>query len=79
MKCPVVGLRVASVIFGLMGLGWLIRIFVCKCPPACSCPHPLRWSIVGIVILVALCVWLWMLACKASKPKDGAPPPPPAA
>jgi hypothetical protein len=79
MNSPALGLRVASVIFGLMGLGQLIRIIVCANLQVGSCQIGRRWSVVAVIVLAALGVWLWMLASKAAKPKAEAPPVKPAA
>lgn len=79
MNSPALGLRVASVIFGLMGLGQLIRIIVCVNIQVGSC-YICRWcSVVAVIVFAALCVWLWMLASKAAKSKVEAPPAKPAA
>jgi hypothetical protein len=79
MNSPVLGLRVASVIFGLMGLGQLIRIIVCEGVQVGSCYVGRRWSVVAVIVFGALCAWLWMLASKAAKAKAETPPAKPAA
>ena len=79
MNCPVVGLRVASVIFGLMGLAHLIRVILRLGLQVGSCFIGRRWSVVAFIVLVALCVWLWMLASKAAKSKVEAQPAKPVA
>jgi hypothetical protein len=79
MNCPALGLRVASVIFGLMGLGQLIRVIACVSLQVGGCLIGRRWSVAAVIVLAALCVWLWMLASKTCKAKDEAPPAKPAA
>jgi hypothetical protein len=79
MNSPALGLRVASVVFGLMGLGQLIRIIAHIQVLANGCPVGRRWSALGVLVFAALCVWLWMLASKAGKPKVETPPAKPAA
>jgi hypothetical protein len=79
MNSPALGLRVASVIFGLMGLGQLVRIIACVNLQVGSCHIGRRWSVVAVIVLAALCGWLWMLACKAAKSKVETPPAKPAA
>lgn len=79
MNSPALGLRVASVIFGLMGLGHLIRIIVCVGLQVGSCYIGRLWSAVAVIVLAVLCVWLWMLASKATKSKIETPPAKPAA
>ena len=79
MNSPALGLRVASVVFGLMGLGQLIRIIVCAGVQVGSCHIGRWWSAVAVIVLAALCAWLWMLASKAAKAKVETPPAKPAA
>jgi uncharacterized membrane protein len=77
MKSQILGLRVASVVFGLICLAQLLRIIARISIEAGGCYVP-RW-ISAIVVLVAgaLCVWLWSLAAKAGKPpaQGGGQPP----
>jgi hypothetical protein len=79
MNCPIVGLRVSSVIFGLAALAHLIRIILGWGVEIDGYLLGRRWSVVAVVICAALCVWLWMLACKAAKSKAEPPPAKPAA
>jgi hypothetical protein len=62
-----------------MGLGHLIRIFVHERLQVGSWLIGRRWSAFAVIVLAALCVWLWMLASKACKEKCEAPPAKPAA
>jgi hypothetical protein len=79
MKSTYVGLRVASIVFGLVALVHLVRVLMGA--------ERMQCAILGynvgllpsvIVILVAgwLSLWLGQLACAAKK--NAAPPPPPA-
>ena len=79
MNSPTCGLRVASVVFGLMCLGQLIRIIaLLQIHVGGFYVH--RWiSAVAVVVTGLLCVWLWMLASKADQPKPDAAPAKPAA
>jgi type VI protein secretion system component VasK len=79
MNSPVTGLRVASAIFGLMGLVHLIRLFVCVSMQVGGCYVGRRWSVVAAIFLGALCIWMWRLASKAAQPKTETPPAGPAA
>ena len=79
MNSPALGLHVASVIFGLMGLGHLVRIIACVNLQVGSCSIGRWWSVVPVIVLAALCVWLWMLAAKTEQPKPDAAPAKPAA
>ena len=77
MKSPTCALRAASVIFGLMGLAHLVRIFLGLYVQIGSCSFGRRWSLVAFVILAVLSVWYW-LAAAAAAPKTEAPPTKPA-
>jgi hypothetical protein len=79
MNSPAIGLRVASVIFGLMGLSHVARIIANTGLQVGGCIIGRQWSAVAVIILAALCVWLWMLASKAAKSKVEVPPAKPAA
>ncbi len=79
MKSPVCGLRTASVVFGLMSLAHLIRVFTCIGLQVGSCHVGRRWSLAAVIVLAALSAWMWLLACKASKSKGDIPPASPAA
>jgi uncharacterized membrane protein len=79
MNSPTCGLRVASVVFGLICLGQLLRIIARFeiCVAGC---YIHRWaSAIIVVITGVLCVWLWMLSSKADQPKTDATGAPPAA
>jgi hypothetical protein len=62
-----------------MGLGHLIRIAAHVNLLVGSHLIHRRWSGVSVIVLAALCVWLWMLASKAECPKTETPPAKPAA
>lgn len=74
MNSPALGLRVASVIFGLACLGQLIRVILRIPVEIGSCIVARRWSAVAVLVLAALCGWLWSLASKPAAPKKDAPP-----
>ncbi len=68
MKSQILGLRVASAIFGLVCLGQLLRIVLdLKVLIGSIWIH--RWAS-GVAGLIAggLCLWLWRLAACAEKP-----------
>jgi type VI protein secretion system component VasK len=79
MNSPVVGLRVASALFGLAGLCHLIRIFSLRSLQYGGWIIGRRWSAVAVIVLGALCIWLWMLASKTAKSTVETPPAKPAA
>ena len=62
MKSQILGLRVASVIFGLMSLAQLLRLVIQ--PEVLVNGHrmPLWPSTLAVIILAGLSVWLWKLS-----------------
>ena len=62
MNSQILGLRVASVIFGLMSIAQLVRLLVR--PEVLVAGHlmPLWPSVLGFVILGGLSFWMWSLA-----------------
>jgi len=62
MKAQITGLRVASVVFGLMALGQLVRLIIR--PEVLVAGHlmPLWPSALAFVILGGLSLWMWKLA-----------------
>ena len=79
MNSPTCGLRVASVVFGLICLGHLLRI-IARLQVNLGGFYVHRWtSAVAVVVAGLLCVWLWMLATKTAQPKPDAAPAKPAA
>ena len=62
MKAQITGLRVASVVFGLMALGQLVRLIIR--PEVLVAGHlmPLWSSALAFVILGGLSLWMWKLA-----------------
>ncbi|MCW8125278.1 hypothetical protein [Microbulbifer halophilus] len=65
MNSPKFGLRLASVIFGLMSLGQLWRLVAQPQVLVAGAPMPAWPSAVAFVLLLALCIWLWRLSGKA--------------
>lgn len=61
MSSQMLGLRVASIVFGLMGLAQLLRLVIQ--PEVLVAGHrvPLWPSVVAFVILGGLSIWLWKL------------------
>ena len=59
MNSPTLGLRVASILFGVMCLAQLLRVAVR--PEILVAGHlmPLWPSILAAIVLGALCLWLW--------------------
>ena len=61
MKPQIIGLRVASIIFGLMALAQLARLIIR--PEILFAGHlmPLWPSVFAFVILGGLSIWMWRL------------------
>jgi hypothetical protein len=67
MNAPVVGLRVASAIFGLMCLAQLLRLVTRVEVLVAGHQMPLWPNAVAFVILGGLSIWLWWLSSTASR------------
>ena len=67
MSRQILGLRVASIVFGLMGLAQLLRLVIQ--PEVLVAGHrvPLWPSVVAVVILGGLSIWLWKLTRTAPR------------
>jgi len=75
MSSQTCGLRVASVVFGLMCLAQLLRI-ITRLEIAVGGHHvPLKISAVVVVVAGALCVWLWLLSSKSAESAPAGTPP----
>jgi len=72
MNSRINGLRVASVVFGLMFLGQLVRLLSQLKVMVGSVAVPLWCSGVALVFLGVLSFWLWRLSLE---PKPVAAPP----
>jgi hypothetical protein len=75
MNSPSLGLRVASVIFGLVGVAHLVRI-VARFQITIGSVHVHRWmSAVAVIVTGFLCLWFWMLSSRdrtaSAKPEAG--------
>ncbi|WAC06897.1 MAG: hypothetical protein OS130_11655 [Thermodesulfobacteriota bacterium] len=62
MRAQILGLRVASVIFGLITVAQVARLVIR--PEVLVAGHlmPLWPSAIAVVILGSLCIWLWKLS-----------------
>jgi hypothetical protein len=68
MNSQVVGLRVASVVFGLVCLAQLARLLTRIEILVGGTPFPLWPNAVAALITGVLCLWLWRLSRRGSKP-----------
>jgi hypothetical protein len=67
MKSQILGLRVASAVFGLMSFGQLTRLLVRPEVVIEGYLLPLWPSIFAFIVLVGLSLWMWSL----SRPQAG--------
>ena len=65
MNSPVVGLRVASIIFGLACIGQLSRLLLRLEIMIAGRHVPLWLSGIAVVVTAGLCWWLWKLSMPA--------------
>lgn len=76
MKSPVCALRLASVLFGVVGLVHVIRILAGITILVNGYPVGRRWSAVAVVVLAALGAWFWSMASALAKQSAPAAPAP---
>lgn len=69
MNTSVMGLRVASVIFGLAGIAHLLRLLMELEAMIAGHRVPVWFSAPGFIIAGALCWWLWRLSLPAKVPE----------
>ena len=67
MHSQTLGLRVASVLFGIMCLAQLLRLLIRPEVMVSGHSVPLWPSALGIVVFGSLSVWLWSLAHRATR------------
>jgi hypothetical protein len=62
MNSQVLGLRVASIIFGLMSLAQLLRLVIQPKGLVAGHRMPLWPSVLALVVLGGLSIWLWKVS-----------------
>jgi hypothetical protein len=67
MNSQTTGLRVASVVFGLMAIAQLVRLLIRPEVLVAGYSMPLWPSVLALVILGGLSVWMWRLARTPTK------------
>ena len=67
MNSPLLGLRVASVVFGLIALAQLARLVIQPTVLVGGYELPLWPSVLALAILGTLSVWMWTLSRKLAK------------
>jgi hypothetical protein len=66
MKARITGLRVASVVFGLIALAQLMRVVLRPEVLVAGYPIPLWPSMLAVIIFGGLSFWMWNLARRQS-------------
>ncbi|MBO0727033.1 MAG: hypothetical protein J2P52_15620 [Blastocatellia bacterium] len=67
MRSQITGLRVASVVFGLMALAQLMRLITHPPVFVAGSPMPLWPSFLGFIIMGGLSFWMWALTERAPR------------
>jgi hypothetical protein len=67
MSSQITGLRVASVVFGLMAIAQLVRLVVRPEMLVAGHSMPLWPSMLAFIILSGLSLWMWQLARAPTK------------
>ena len=62
MNSQTTGLRVASVVFGLMAIAQLVRLLIRPEVLVAGYSMPLWPSVLALIILGGLSIWMWKLA-----------------
>ena len=67
MNSQITGLRVASVVFGLMAIAQLARLLIRPEIVVAGYRMPLWPSVLAVIFLGGLSIWLWKLARKRNQ------------
>ncbi len=67
MNSAVVGLRVAGLVFGIVGVGHLLRLLMGLEITAAGHPVPMWLSVLGLLFAGGMSLWMFKLACRVSK------------
>ena len=70
MKSQKTGLLVASVVFMLVALAHVFRLVHPFSVMIGNQPFGRMWSLIAVVVTLALSVWLGMLACSCGKKEE---------
>ena len=62
MSSRTTGLRVASVVFGLMAVAQFLRLAIRPEIVVAGAPVPLWPSVLALIFLSGLSIWMWKLA-----------------
>jgi hypothetical protein len=67
MRSQITGLRVASVVFGLMALAQLMRLITHPAMIVGGSALPLWPSFLGFIVMGGLSFWMWTLTQRVSR------------
>jgi hypothetical protein len=67
MNSQTTGLRVASVVFGLMAVAQFLRLVIRPEVVVAGNPMPLWPSVLALIFLSGLSIWMWKLAGMRAK------------
>jgi hypothetical protein len=67
MRSQITGLRVASVVFGLMALAQLVRLITHPAMYVAGSQMPLWPSFLGFIVMGGLSFWMWNLTHGATR------------
>ena len=62
MNSPTIGLRVASVIFGIFAIGHILRLINHAQVTVGTHTIPMGVSWIALIIAAILCIWFWRLS-----------------
>jgi len=71
MNSKIIGLSVASIIFGLISLAQLLRLVIQPEVLVAGYQMPLWPSVIAFVIFGGLSIWLWKVSRTASRSVTG--------
>jgi len=61
MRSQIIGLRAASIVFGLIAIAQLMRLITHPAVFVAGSPMPLWPSVLAFIIMGALSLWMWTL------------------
>jgi len=65
MNSPKIGLRAASVFFGIFAIGHLLRLINHAQVTVGTLTIPMGLSWIALIVAAILCVWLWRLSSRS--------------
>jgi uncharacterized membrane protein YecN with MAPEG domain len=62
MNSPTTGLRVASIIFGILAIGHVLRLITHAQVTLGTHTIPMGLSWLALIVAAILCIWMWRLS-----------------